>query len=164
MKWNMLRKAMLVFLISTIIILVYVGIVQAKYLGSFTKHSDGSVTPQSISGKVGDTFDVAADPHAPTTTWTIRNPDGTVKSQFTTPPGDGVRFDTTGWHPGTYTIEADDPATVYLELSSSVGGIVVPADKFGLLAPYIGLASTTIVAAVATAVCVKRVKRRKEKQ
>jgi hypothetical protein len=46
----------------------------------------------------------------------------------------------------------------------SVGGIVVPVDKFGLLAPYVGLASTTIIATVATALYVKRVKHRKEKQ
>jgi hypothetical protein len=45
-----------------------------------------------------------------------------------------------------------------------VGGIVVSMDKFGLLVPYIGLASTILVATVATAVYVKRVKRRKEKQ
>jgi hypothetical protein len=49
-----------------------------------------------------------------------------------------------------------------------VGGIAVPidisVDKFGLLAPYIGLASTILVATVATAVYVKRVKHRKEKQ
>jgi hypothetical protein len=45
-----------------------------------------------------------------------------------------------------------------------VGGIVVPVDKFGLLAPYIGLASTILVGAVATAIYAKRVKRRKEKQ
>jgi len=48
--------------------------------------------------------------------------------------------------------------------SPGVGGIVVPVDKFGLLAPYIGLASTIMVASVAAAICVKRVKRRKEKQ
>jgi ABC-type transport system substrate-binding protein len=45
-----------------------------------------------------------------------------------------------------------------------VGGIVLPVDKFGLLAPYIGLASTILVATAATAIYVKRVKRRKEKQ
>jgi len=45
-----------------------------------------------------------------------------------------------------------------------VGGFVVPIDKFGLLAPYIGLASTILVATVATAIYVKRVKPRKEKQ
>jgi hypothetical protein len=45
-----------------------------------------------------------------------------------------------------------------------VGGVVVSVDKLGLLAPYIGLASTILVATVATAVYVKRVKRRKEKQ
>jgi hypothetical protein len=55
--------------------------------------------------------------------------------------------------------------TVILQaLSSSVGGIVIPTDKFGLLAPYIGLASTILVAIAATAIYVKRVKRRKEKQ
>lgn len=42
--------------------------------------------------------------------------------------------------------------------------IVVPVDKFGLLAPYIGLASTILIATVVTAVYAKRVKRRKEKQ
>lgn len=45
-----------------------------------------------------------------------------------------------------------------------VGGIVIPVDKFGLLAPYIGLSSTILVVAVATAIYVKRVKHRKEKQ
>jgi len=45
-----------------------------------------------------------------------------------------------------------------------VGGIVIPVNKLALLAPYIGLASTTIIAAVVTAVYFKRVKRRKEKQ
>jgi hypothetical protein len=46
----------------------------------------------------------------------------------------------------------------------SVGGVVISVDKFGLLAPYIGLASTILVGAVATAIYVKRGKRRKEKQ
>lgn len=48
--------------------------------------------------------------------------------------------------------------------TEGVGGIVVPIDKFSLLVPYIGLASTILVATVATAIYVKRVKRRKEKQ
>lgn len=46
----------------------------------------------------------------------------------------------------------------------TVGGVWIPVDKFGLLAPYIGLASTILVATVATAIYAKRVKRRKEKQ
>jgi len=45
-----------------------------------------------------------------------------------------------------------------------VGGVAIPVDKFGLLAPYIGLSSTILVATVATAIYVKRVKPRKEKQ
>lgn len=45
-----------------------------------------------------------------------------------------------------------------------VGGIWVPVDKLALLAPYFGLASTILVATVATAIYVKRVKRKKKKQ
>jgi hypothetical protein len=45
-----------------------------------------------------------------------------------------------------------------------VGGIWVPVDKLGLLAPYIGLGSTLIVATVATAIYAKRAKHRKKKQ
>jgi hypothetical protein len=46
----------------------------------------------------------------------------------------------------------------------SVGGTTIPVDKPTLLAPYIGISSTITVAALAAAVYVKRVKRRKEKQ
>jgi hypothetical protein len=49
-------------------------------------------------------------------------------------------------------------------LSRPVGGIAVPVDKLPLFASYIGLASTAIIGAMATAVCVRRVKRGKEKQ
>lgn len=47
---------------------------------------------------------------------------------------------------------------------AEVGGVIIPIDKFGLLAPYIGLASTTMVGAVATVVYAKHIKCRKEKQ
>jgi outer membrane protein assembly factor BamB len=47
---------------------------------------------------------------------------------------------------------------------AAVGGFQVPVDKFGLLAPYIGLASTTMIGAVAMVAYIKRAKRRKEKQ
>jgi len=59
-----------------------------------------------------------------------------------------------------------DHAQTAQEIAETVGGggFVVPVDKFGLLAPYIGLASTILVATVATAIYVKRVKHRKEKQ
>lgn len=43
------------------------------------------------------------------------------------------------------------------------GGLYAPVDKIGLLAPYIGVTSTIVVATVATAIYAKRVKRRKEK-
>jgi hypothetical protein len=48
--------------------------------------------------------------------------------------------------------------------SVAVGGISFSVNKFGLLAPYAGLYSTFLGATVASAVYVKRVKRRKEKQ
>ena len=57
-----------------------------------------------------------------------------------------------------------NPNTLYLQFHpKTVGGVWVPIDKFGLLAPYIGLASTIVVATAATVVYVKRVKGRKEK-
>jgi hypothetical protein len=63
------------------------------------------------------------------------------------------------WYPlGSSSIPAD---VTIVEAAVGVGGIIVPVDKFGLLAPYIGLTSTIVVASVATAVYVKR---RKEKQ
>lgn len=56
------------------------------------------------------------------------------------------------------------PIYATIETTYGVGGNVVPVDKLALLAPYIGLASTTIIGAVATVIYVKRVKHRKEKQ
>jgi TolB protein len=55
-----------------------------------------------------------------------------------------------------------DPFTVHLVVSPPpVGGVVVPVDKFALLAPYIALASTILAATAATAIYVKH---RKKKQ
>jgi hypothetical protein len=56
--------------------------------------------------------------------------------------------------------------TVKIVRVPPVGGfsIVIPVDKSALLSPYIGLYSTILVAAVATAVCVKRAKDGKEKR
>jgi len=62
------------------------------------------------------------------------------------------------------TIHLDGEGAVYFPPQAPVGGIIVSVDKFVLLTPYIGLTSTTIIATVATAVYVKRVKHRKEKQ
>jgi len=70
--------------------------------------------------------------------------------------------------PGTYegTVLVIDETGMYhftfiTEITGGWGGIVVPVDKFALLAPYIALASTILVATVATAIYVKRVKCRK---
>jgi|GEM_PF-6314342 len=62
---------------------------------------------------------------------------------------------------GTWSFTLDVTIT---EVSGSVGGVAIPADKLGLLAPYIGLALTILVAAVASTIYVKRGKRTKEKQ
>jgi hypothetical protein len=67
---------------------------------------------------------------------------------------------------GYYTTPKD-PESEFCVIKSGVGGVggvVVPVDKFGLLAPYVGLVSTITVTTVVTAVYVRRVKRRKEKQ
>ncbi len=63
-----------------------------------------------------------------------------------------------------FPILCEPGATITFTFTGGVGGIVIPIDKFGLLAPYIGLASTILVATVATVIYVKRVKGRKEKQ
>jgi len=91
--------------------------------------------------------------------------------------GWSVSWDTCGLTPCTWYLirvtmtdangrKGIDKILVHIE--KPVGGISVlisvPVDKTALLASYIGLASTILVAIVATAVCVKRVKRRKEKQ
>jgi type II secretory pathway pseudopilin PulG len=44
------------------------------------------------------------------------------------------------------------------------GGVWVPVDKFGLLVPYVGVASTILIATVAVAIYARRVKHKKEKQ
>jgi hypothetical protein len=80
------------------------------------------------------------------------------------------------WNTGststTITVTAGGTYTAYYQAPASVGGNVVPVDKFALLAllvapyvPYVGLASTAMVAVtVATAIYFRRVKRRQEKQ
>jgi len=93
----------------------------------------------------GSTY-LLSDPISPAATWS-HTFDDTVNLQYY----DMNRL----WITGFLNIVPAVPA---------VGGVYVSVDKFGLLAPYIGLASTTIIAAVATAIYVQRVKRRKEKQ
>lgn len=44
------------------------------------------------------------------------------------------------------------------------GGILIPVDRFGLLAPHIGAASVLLVSTVATAIYTKRVRCKKEKR
>ena len=78
-----------------------------------------------------------------------------VKAKASTVPGETDTADNT---------KIDGTVVVNPKVGSGVGGFVVPIDKFGLLAPYIGLASTIIVATAATAIYVKRIKHRKEKQ
>jgi hypothetical protein len=49
-------------------------------------------------------------------------------------------------------------------LSPPVGGVLIPIDKIAILAPYIGLTSTAVVATIATALYLKRIRHKKEKQ
>jgi hypothetical protein len=74
----------------------------------------------------------------------------------------------------TGTVARSGQVTIYSKevSASSVGGVVVPTDKLALLGtllapyvPYVGLISVTLMAvAVAVAIYVKHVKRRKEKR
>lgn len=61
------------------------------------------------------------------------------------------------WHGSVDGINGEVDLDRYTQ---SVGGVVIPVDKFGLLAPYIGLPSTILIGTVVAAVYVKR---RKEK-
>lgn len=66
---------------------------------------------------------------------------------------------------GTY-VEKHGSATVTVTgtiPSIPVGGIWIPVDKLGLLAPYISLVSTIVVTTATTGLYAKRVKRRKKK-
>lgn len=67
------------------------------------------------------------------------------------------------WPSGADWLDPSTWGTGYIN-PRLVGGVWVAVDKLGLLAPYIGLASTIVVAAAATAIYVKRVKPRKKKQ
>jgi len=64
---------------------------------------------------------------------------------------------------GSYYSFVSVPAPDQTIPPTGVGGVVAPIDKLSLLAPYVGLASTIVVATAATAIYVKRVKRRKER-
>jgi len=103
--------------------------------------------------------------------------DGTASSQISVPdkylfdPGSyyyaamGKYHRWDGWNPRYFKGTLDpstEAAPPYRPIG--VGGLVVSVDKPNLLAPYVGLTSTIIVATVATAIYVKRVKRRKERQ
>ena len=90
---------------------------------------------------------------------------------FTVPSNDPSGHPFKQWSTGststTITVNSGGTYTAYYGETPQpppVGGVLVPVDKFGLLAPYIGLVSTLIFATVATAIYVKRVKRRKEKR
>jgi len=90
---------------------------------------------------------------------------------FTVPNTDANDHPFYRWIPGspstTITVSSGGTCRAFYGTPSPpppVGGIAVPIDKLGLLVPYIGLASTVIVATVASAIYVKCVKRRKEKQ
>jgi hypothetical protein len=102
----------------------------------------GYNTPHTFTGLTG------------THTFTLPNTD---------PSGHPFKQWSTGSTSTTITVSAGGTYTAYYQAPTpGVGGIVIPVDKLALLAPYIGLTSTVTVAAVATVVYVKRVKRRKE--
>jgi len=82
---------------------------------------------------------------------------------FTVPSTDASGHPFKQWNGGststTTTVSSGGAYTAHYETPAGVGGVVVPIDKLGLLAPYIGLASIILVGSVATAICIKHVKR-----
>ena len=54
--------------------------------------------------------------------------------------------------------------SMFTVTSPEVGGFQIAIDKLALLAPYVAITSTILVAAVATAIYAKRRERRKKKQ
>jgi len=73
-------------------------------------------------------------------------------------PGEPTPFTYVGYGAHGFQVSG-----VLYNYEEGVGGVFVPVDKFGLLAPYIGVASTILVATAATAIYAKRVKRRETK-
>ena len=131
----------------------------------------GSGTQKS---KVGDSFTLKAHNPGPEARWAtvrVEKPDGTIIEWGPTllNPGDNDLGSVLADKPGTYkcrlTLHSEETileGSLYA-YEEGDGGVWVPVDKFGLLTPYIGLASTIVVATAATAICVRRVKRRKER-
>lgn len=104
----------------------------------------GYTTPHTFTGLTGThTFTVpGTDPHAhPFKQWSTGETSSTITVNSA----------------GTYT-------ALYEYEAPPVGGVWVPVDTLGLLAPYIGLASTILVATATTAIYVKRFRRKEEKR
>lgn len=118
-------------------------------------------------------------------TWYYLQPNGADTSGRTTDPDTGFYIHAyatsflgciavIGFDNFVTSVNAVWPNSTYIPLlvvypslhfnDTGVGGFNVPVDKLGLLVPYIGLASTMLLGTVATAFCVRRVKRRKEKE
>jgi len=101
--------------------------------------------------------------------WPLSPPKKSITIPFT--------WNTTGASEGKYTFIAkvslvQDEIDIYdntflngtVYVAIPIGGVDIPVDKFALLVPYIGLASTIVGAIAITAIYVKRVKHRKKKQ
>lgn len=98
---------------------------------------------------------------------------GTTVSVTATPD---ANYELDHWELDNVDVGDDNPYSVFMDDDHDlhavfeyspllrIGGIRFSVNKLDLLAPYISLTSTIIVATVATAIYVKCVKRRKEKQ
>jgi len=105
------------------------------------------------------------NPTGYTTPYTFTGLTGT--HTFTVPDTDPNGHPFKRWSTGetstTITVTEGGTYTAYYEAPPpGVGGYVIPVDKFALLAPYIGLASTILIATVATIIYIKRFKKREQ--
>ena len=99
-----------------------------------------------------------------TVTFTDTTATFTVHADKAISGNNGAKLDGNQNPAGTNGVGPNGDDYVFYQAVPSVGGIKIPVDEFGLLAPYIGLVLTIIAATVATAIYFKRVKHRKEEQ
>jgi len=151
---------------SSTVIVNALSYIKSKQMDNGGFESWGATNPGTDSWAI-DAI-VAAEQDPTSTYWTKKG--NTPVDDLLTFQGEDGAFSFPGPYPRkewatSYAIPAllGEPYPIE-PVAVPVGGVVVVVSKLELLAPWIGLTSTIVVATVTTAIYVKRVRRRKEKQ